>query len=303
MNQMSIDLGPVIRAVDQTRRALESQISVVSTDVGLVRADVRSTSNELSQLRREFEAFVAQAERTALVQQSEVKVVNLKAELDRKFGHYGTVRRTSTGMLQAFDLGNVSNKSVQAVSEELMLQTPRYWLAPALVALAGWSRDNQEIAEKSVQEAFSRDKNKTSLFFALVMRRQGRMDASVRWLRHYLTSLDPLALTREFSIILEATSYDAFGPAGQRIMSDRMAEWVRELRSRDDIVEGQIVLWKREVATQGQALSPSMFPVLAAVSPQWNQVKTTLEKASALPPLLEKYTAVREHEGAIPSSA
>jgi hypothetical protein len=43
-------------------------------------------------------------------------------------------------------------------------------------------------------------------------------------------------------------------------MSDRMAEWVRELRSRDDIVEGQIVLWKREVATQGQALSPSMFP-------------------------------------------
>jgi hypothetical protein len=40
--------------------------------------------------------------------------------------------------------------------------------------------------------------------------------------------------------------------------------------------------------------------VLAAVSPQWNQVKTTLEKASALPPLLEKYTAVREHEGAIP---
>ncbi|HOF63766.1 MAG TPA: hypothetical protein PLL54_05620 [Dermatophilaceae bacterium] len=295
-----IDFDPVFRAIDQTRRALESQISEVSVDVGVVRQDVKSTNDELRQLRREFEAFVEQAERTALVQQSEVKIVNLKAELDRQFGHYAAVRRTSTGMLQAFDIGNVSNKTVQSISEELMIQTPRYWLAPALVTLAAWSRDNHEIAEKSVAEAFARDKNKTSLFFALVLRRQGRMDASVRWLRHYLTSLDPLALTREFAVILEATSYDAFGPAGQRLLSARMSEWVKELRTRDDIVESQINLWRKEIQTQGQALAPTLFPVLAAVSPQWGQVKGTLEKASALPPVLEKYTAVRNHDGSIP---
>ena len=297
---VQVNFDPVFRALDQTRRALESQISEVSVDVGVVRQDVKSTNDELRQLRREFEAFVEQSERLAAVQQSETKVVNLKAELDRQFGHYAAVRRTSTGLLQAFDIGNVSNKTVQSISEELMIQTPRYWLAPALVTLAAWSRDNREIADKSVAEAFARDKNKASLFFALVLRRQGRMEASVRWLRHYLTSLDPLALTREFAVILEATSYDAFGPAGQRLLSTAMSEWVKELRTRDDIVESQINLWRREIQTQGQALAPTLFPALATVSPQWGQVKGTLEKASALPLVLEKYTAVRNHDGSIP---
>lgn len=146
----SSDHRRIASAVLDAQRALESQISVVSGEVGQVRSDLRLTTDQLQALRREFQAFVDESAKVALVQQSETKVVNLKAELDRQFGHYELVRRTSTGMLQAFDVGNVSNDVVRSVSEELMIQTPRYWLAPALVALAAWSRDNQDIAEKSV---------------------------------------------------------------------------------------------------------------------------------------------------------
>ncbi|MBK6440866.1 MAG: hypothetical protein IPH27_11435 [Actinomycetales bacterium] len=287
-------------AVLDAQRALESQISVVSGEVGQVRSDLRLTTDQLQALRREFQAFVDESAKVALVQQSETKVVNLKAELDRQFGHYELVRRTSTGMLQAFDVGNVSNDVVRSVSEELMIQTPRYWLAPALVALAAWSRDNQDIAEKSVGEAFSRDKNKTSLFFALVMRRQGRVEASVRWLRHYLTSLDPSALTREFAVILEATSYDAFGAQGQAMLSDRMTQWCTELRNRDEIVEAQIGSWVKEIRARSQQLDPSKYQALAALSPQWNAVKSQLESASALPEMIDRYAAVRNHDAALP---
>lgn len=296
----SSDHRRIASAVLDAQRALESQISVVSGEVGQVRSDLRLTTDQLQALRREFQAFVDESAKVALVQQSETKVVNLKAELDRQFGHYELVRRTSTGMLQAFDVGNVSNDVVRSVSEELMIQTPRYWLAPALVALAAWSRDNQDIAEKSVGEAFSRDKNKTSLFFALVMRRQGRVEASVRWLRHYLTSLDLSALTREFAVILEATSYDAFGAQGQAMLSDRMTQWCTELRNRDEIVEAQIGSWVKEIRARSQQLDPSKYQALAALSPQWNAVKSQLESASALPEMIDRYAAVRNHDAALP---
>lgn len=302
-----IDISKLNRAINgvndnilEVGRALEGQISVVTGEVGQVRSDLRLTSDELRQLRQEFAEFVAQAERTALVQQSETKIGTLKAELDRQYGHYDVVRRTSTGLLQAFDIGNVTNEVARAVSEELMIQTPRYWLAPAIVALSAWSLDNQEIAEKSVQEAYARDQNKTSLFFALILRRQGRSDSAVRWLRHYFSSLDPSALTREFAVILEAASYDAFGPAGQQLLTDRMSEWCSELRNRPEIVEAQIDTWIEECTVESQTLDDAVYGVLAQLSPQWTSVKAQLEAASALPRVKDKYTVIRNFDSELP---
>lgn len=303
----NIDIGSLNRAIKgindtvlQVGSALEGQISVVDANVGQVRSDLKLTSDELKELRREFDEFTLQAQRVARVQQSETKIGSLKAELDRQYGHYDVVRRTSTGLLQAFDVGNVTNEVARAVSEELMIQTPRYWLAPAIVALSAWSLDNTEIADKSVQEAYARDQNKTSLFFALVLRRQGRTDSAVRWLRHYLSSLDPTALTREFAVILEATSYDAFGPAGQRLLTERMTKWRDELRTRQDIVEAQIDSWVKEFDIESQALASSEYRMLAELSPQWPAVKAQLEAASALPQVHDKYQKIKDFDSALP---
>ena len=237
----SIDLTPLSRQINEVGREiinnLGSQIDGVQANLGTVRNDLQLTRSELADLREEFQQFVEEAARVAAVQQSQVKIVDLKAQLDREFGHYSVVRRTSVGLLQGFDVGNISNAVATNVAEELMIQTPRYWLAPALVALAAWSHDRQDIAEKSVQEAFSRDRHKTSLFFTLVLRRQGRMSGSVRWLRHYMASLDPSALTREFAVILEASSCNAFGPEGNELLSAKLAEWSKQLRQHPEAVE------------------------------------------------------------------
>ena len=229
-----VNLGPVISAINSVNHslsALTTQVGAVDANVGRVSADLSTTRSELNQLRADFESFIQQAERTANIQRSETAIGNVEAKLEREYGHYKVVRRASIGTLQAFDIGNVSNRTVQQVSEELMIQTPRYWLAPALVALAAWSRDNQDLATRSVEEAFSRDPQKTSLFFALVLRRQSRMESATRWLRHYLVSLDPRSLSREFVVILEAASQDAFGPHGKVIVGDQLNEWCEQLRN------------------------------------------------------------------------
>ena len=302
----SIDMSGVVRAIQQQNlevaEQLAQRIDAVGMEVGQSRQDLQLTRSELAELRHEFDRWVKQAEQTAAVQESTTKVGNLKAQLDREFGHYVRVRHSSVGLLQAFDVGNVSNEVVRAVSEELMIQTPRYWLAPAIVALAAWSRDDQEMAEKSVREAFNRDKNKTSLFFTLVLRRQGRLESSVRWLRHYLTSLDPHNLTREFAVILEATSYDAFGPAGQKLLAEVMTGWCAELRNSPEIVEKQVQSWVREVATHRESLAPDAYRTLAALSPDFPTFARQLEQASAMPVVIDKYEEIKAFEAPIPSA-
>ncbi len=302
----SIDLGPVVRAVRESINdvgvELSRDITRLDGRVGQVSDDLNLTTTELRQLRKEFEAYVQQAAKAAAVQQSETRVGNLKAELDRQFGHYSAVRRTSVGLLQAFDVGNVSRSVTSQISEELMLQTPRYWLAPALVGLAAWANDDQEMADKSVQEAYARDRAKTSLFYTIILRRQGRLDAATRWLKHYLDAQDPSRLGREFAIILEATSYNAFGPAAQQLMSQRLATWVAELRNSDEIVEQQINRWMGEIGSQSEQLAPDSFPNLTSLSPRdWPILKKQLESASALPVMVDKYTAIAQADAELPT--
>lgn len=293
---INVDLRPAINAIENVGVILQREINSLQGDVGEVRRDLKLSVDELVKLRSDFDAYVQTSERRANVLQSETKVGALKGELDRQFGHYATVRRTSVGMLQAFDVGNVSNSTVTQVSEELMIQSPRYWLAPALVALAGWSRDDTETVDTSVREAFARDKNKTSLFFALVLRRQGRLDSSVRWLRHYLLSLDPTALTREFAVVLEASAQGAFGLSGENVVAEQLGDWNATLRSRKDIVDAQVSKWTAEVAVHAQVINASHYAELSALSPDWPQVKGQLEAVSALPLVTDKYKEIKDFE-------
>lgn len=297
MSQQSIDLGPIHRKIESMGRELASH---VDSRVGVVLDDLSTTRNELTELREAFRNYVDEARRVAAVQESSVKLVDLKAQLDREHGHFVAVRKTSIGVLKAFDEGLVSNETMTRIAEELMIQTSEYWLAPCVVALAAWSMDNQEMVAKAVQAAYSRDPNKTSLLFALVTRRQGRTNATVRWLRHYLTSLDPTALTREFAVILEATSHNAFGPAGQQLLAETIGKWRVQLRSDVNAVDAQVKRWVAEIGIRRQELDPDSYPVLAYLSPQWPTIKRQVELASALPETIDAYEAVRDFDAPIP---
>jgi hypothetical protein len=290
----SIDLRPIERAINHMGAQLELQISNVRNDVNTLGAIQQATHQDLLDLRRQFEEFLVTNERQRLLQLAETRLGTLKSDIEREYGHYEVVRRSSVGTLQAFDVGNVRNKTVLEVSEELMIQTPRYWLAPALVALAAWSRDDVGLAEKSVDAAFSRSVKKTSLFFALVLRRQGRTAEATRWLRHYFVSLDPRSLTREFAVLLEAVAQDGFGPEGRLMVLEKLHEWRELLRDDADIVTKQVQTWRSEIDTQRGSVDATLYPCLASHSPQWPTVRDGLERASAHQFMIDKYSAVRD---------
>ena len=127
MSSGTLNLAPITRQLDEIQSAMATRRDVdqVSSMVTEVSGTLRSTQDQLAELQQQFAEYVQQARRTAAVQRAETKLGTLKADLEREYGHYKVVRRSSIGLLQAFDIGNVSESTAGQVSEELMIQTRR----------------------------------------------------------------------------------------------------------------------------------------------------------------------------------
>ncbi|WUH90491.1 hypothetical protein OG900_10565 [Streptomyces sp. NBC_00433] len=288
MAEIDYQLSKMVRDLSVEVSRVGGSVESVSGQVRQVDSAQQRTESELMQLIAEFREFVSKADMTANRQFAVTRLGNLQDELDHKFRHYGTVRRTATGILQAFDVGLVSEDVVRQITEELMLQTPGYWLAPALVALAAWSDDNQSLYERAIEEASRRSPDRTALLFALILRRQGRHAGSVRWLRHYLMAQDPTGLGREFPVILECISQGAFGPAGRTLLRERLDGWQQILVTDEQVRLAQVSRWFAAIEGLRGPVSTA-YPRLAKISPQWPQLDGALRSAGVHQALLDKY--------------
>jgi hypothetical protein len=293
------ELGPVISRLNHMQGLvvhLDNKVGQVGNEVVKVSAVQEQTRSELAQLCQDFLAFRRESQLTANIQRAETRLVALQDQLENEFGHHKVVRRTAVGTLHAFDIGVVSEETVRTVAEELMLQTPRYWLAPALVALAAWSADKRDLSARAVEEAFRRSPAHTSLFLALILRRQERPEAALRWLRHYLSALDPLALGRDFAVILEAIAQGAFGPAANELVQQTQEKWQSLLSADDAVTAAQVIRWRHAIEAHVPAGPLPDYPMLARVSPQWPQLDHGLRAASAHEPLAAMYAAMLDEE-------
>ncbi|MEU4473544.1 hypothetical protein [Micromonospora sp. NPDC023888] len=287
------DLSSLHRQIHRTHELVASlgqAIGQVDTRVGVLGQKQEDARSDLLHLRADFAEFVEQAQRDARVSDANLKILKLKGELEHQFGHHDVVRRTAVGMLRAFDLGLVRKETVRAIGEQLMVQTPRYWLAPVLVALAAWSGDAPDRCVQAVEEAYRRSPGHTSLFLTLVLRRQGRRSSAVRWLEHYLEAQDPAALNREFAVVLEAVAQGAFGPGGLEVVRGRVDGWHRLLLDDEAVTLAQVNRWRREMETHVQPDAVANdFPRLAEASPEWPQLHRALACAEAHQSIVNRY--------------
>lgn len=268
LNQMGRELGDI----ERTQVALHQVVDQVSSTQDMTRS-------ELGELRAAFEAYLLRDELARNLQLAHTEIIAVRQELETRFGHFDTVRRLATGTLQGMDSGIVTQATMQATSEELMLTTPGYWLAPALVGLAAWIRNDQRLAERALGEALRRDNDKTSLFFALVLRRQQRNTATARWLRQYVVRQDPAALSQEFTVVLDAVATGALGPDARPPVMEQMTGWYERLCADPAVVDAQVERWRRLVDGMRTPVDPH-FTVLAQISPTWPLLKDLYEGAT-----------------------
>ena len=161
--------------------SLSNTVSHVSSKVEEMADEVSSTQKILYELAGDFATFVKKDSMDKAFQMAQTQIIAERQEFEKNFGQYAEVRKLTVGILQATDLGIVRSETMRRRSEESMLNIPRYWLGPGLIALSAWLANDRPLAEKAMAETVRRDDNKASLYFALISRRGNRRQASAAW--------------------------------------------------------------------------------------------------------------------------
>lgn len=264
--------------INSALRSIKSDMSGVHSELGSLNFKQDQLEGELVKLADSFADFVQADLKHKALQLAETRQGNLKQDLQIKFGYYAEVRRMATGILQGVDTGVISDDTLKFTTEEVMIKAPGYWLAPALVSLAAWVRNDKNTTEKALNEALKRDDYKTTLFFMMVMRRLTRNDASLKWLERYFMHQNPHNLDREFIIILEAVTTGIFPPASKQLMMINVKNWLDQLTQGDTFINEQKSQWIKFFEALGP-LSDGKYPLLEKFSPNWNSLENSLKEA------------------------
>lgn len=298
-NLNAIESG--LNAINRSLGTLNNNLEVIDHNVDTVNSNVKVVYDEIGALARDFHDFVQLQVRANALSKAQQRVIQIRQEMEKKFGHYDIVRRTATGILQADDLEIVKKDTISNATEELMISTPGYWLAPCLVALAAWINDQRELADRALKEGIKRNDEKTSLFFALICRRADRKSASLKWTQRYLANQDEENLDRKTIIILDAFASGLLGADSEGVISKQMGEWLEHLADKPGFVEQQTKQWSDAINLKRKPLQGNDYTYLRKYSKTWPVLQDIMEGAMLHAEILSYFTAVFEQEASTDS--
>lgn len=295
----SADLSGIERGLNNINRnigTLNSNLEVIDSSVKGVDSNVKIVYDEVGSLAREFHDFVQLQVKANAKSNAQQELIRIHQELEKKFGHYDVVRRTTTGILQADDLGIVKKATINNATGKLMLSTPGYWLAPCLVALAAWISDQPDLAEKALKEGIERNDKKSSLFWALICRRANRKSAALKWTQRYFENQDEKKLDRKTVIILDAFASGLLGSDSEGVVSRQMTKWLEHLAEEREFVEQQRRQWSEAINLRRKPLGTSEYTYLRKYSKTWPVLQDIMEGAMLHAEILGYFTTIFEKE-------
>ena len=290
-----------LRAIENNLGAIHRDLQTLDSEIGGVRNDVKVVYDEIGSLAAEFHDFVNVQVRANRLGQAETRLVKIRQELEKKYGHYDIVRRTTTGILQADDLGIVKKDTISSATEEIMISTPGYWLAPCLVALAAWINDQPELAEKALKEGIKRNDEKTSLFFALICRRADRKQACLKWTQRYLENQDEEDLDRKAIIVLDAYAGGLLGADSEGVISRQIGDWMEHLSEKPGFFENQTAQWSDAINAKREPIDTNSYVYLKKYSKTWPLLEDILEGANLHAKMLDYFTNIFTQEASTDS--
>lgn len=224
--KISSDLSNIKYMIDH----LDDKVDSIDKNMNRVSSQVTDIKKELDALRSDFVTMMQQQQKNAALSKASTELIALNQEMESKFGNYGVVRKTMVGVLQATDVALVRKTTISQVSEELMISTPDYWLAPVLVAIAAWINNNRDLAERAIKEAVKRDEEHTSLAMALICRRNGRRDTCYEWLSRYFATQNAARIEADSMVYIDAYINGVFGPDDKHLCDDYLSRWIDQVK-------------------------------------------------------------------------
>lgn len=287
-----INLGGVERELAR----LGNKVDALGSHVSSVESQISEVRDDLAALRNAFLTMMEEQRRASALEQAATELVSVRQEMERKFGNYGVVRNTMVGILQATDAALVRKATISTVSEELMISTPDYWLAPVLVALAAWINNNRDLAERAIAEAVRRDNEHSSLAMALICRRNHRTGTCYEWLARCFSTQNAAKIDMDSMVYIDAYVNGIFGPDEKHLCDDYMTRWIGQIQSQTpQFEEKQSQSWAEYFRTY-ETDGGSKYPALKAVVKEFGYIDKYLGKINAIEKISTGFEGIRNAE-------
>jgi hypothetical protein len=279
-------IDPEVARLRQQVSHLEGVVSNLDREIDTLK---RTIPPALASLRAELKEFHGEYKHDRDIQNARNARDDVDRELSSKFGRYKEVRELAANMIRIVHAGFIDREVVLDVAQRRMIDTPDYWLAPAVIAVAAWLSGDQGRCSGALHLALSHDPGKTTLFMALLLRDHPRVDAMQQWIAAYLDGLAPTNLPRDFEVVVAGVAGGALGNGSAPELAERMTEWYDDATRSRDAEAGAIEQWNRRLrslAAPGDY--KARFPVLSQYCPPrtWellrerHEVSTAIEAAS-----------------------
>lgn len=266
-------------AIERNLGAVANELSGVISNVTAVNSQVNDVQSKVDSLNDEVKNLVKEIRETTIITNARQSIMYNNSLIEKKFGYYDVVRRQTEALLEAMQHSNLNLKALESLRQNILLNNPNYWLANAMLAFISWAMDDRETTELEVNNALKKDREKTSIFFALVNLELKRTDASLHWLEKYLSYVNPLCVDSDFATVLDLIVFGEFGPQARTMIMDKIDEWFKRLNSNLEIQKKQIDFFTDYIMSQEE--TEITMPYLEGRTPDIVVLKNNLAITSS----------------------
>lgn len=283
-----LDINRLEKKVDSL-----TQISAeVNHRINNINESIDQVNDDLRNLAESFQKMMVEQKKTAALQQASTELVRVRQELEQNYGNYKVVRETMLGVLQATDLALVKKTTISRVSEELMLSTPKYWLAPCLVAISAWIGNDRDLAERAIAEAVKRDEERTALTMALICRRNNKIQTCYEWLSIYFAKQDAANFSEGSFTYIDAYVNGIFGPDDKHMCDDYITKWINEIRGSSSLFEKeQEEHWKGYCDKFQQGID-ELYPDLKDSVQEYGRINAYVGRINSVDAIADNFTGI-----------
>lgn len=115
-----------LSALSQQVNGVQGALTLIDDSLENTKQNVMLSLDKIDQLAQDFTEFKNLQVRANAVAKARGEIITIKQDIEKLFGHYDAVRRTTTGILQATDIGIIKKDTITTATENLMISTPRY---------------------------------------------------------------------------------------------------------------------------------------------------------------------------------
>ena len=280
--------------IERNLNSVAKELTGVITNVSDVNREVSKVESQVNTLNNEVKNLVKEIRETTIITNARQSIMYNNSQIEKKYGYYDKVRRTTESLLDAIDNSNISATALKNLNQDLILNNPNYWLSNALAALSSFVLDDKENCEKELHNALKKDESKTSLFFCFINDKLGRTSTAINCLNKYLSIQNPKKLDNDFITVLDLIATDSFGDTAKTVVIDKINTWFQRLSGEKELLDNELNTWVTFVKDNQD--TDIRMPNLEPATPDIARIKNNLAITSSYNNILNKLQSITNQD-------